>query len=532
MKSCGLYVRVSTDMQAQVRDGSLDTQEDKLRAYVKLRDSSKESWQVTEVYREEGRSGADDTRPQYTRLLHDAQSGRINVVLCTKLDRFSRSLLDFYKAYEQFQAKDVDFVTLEENFDTSTPAGRAMLKIALVFAELEREQTSKRTKDKMEWRAQQGLWNGGQVLGYDVDPDDHGTLKVNAEESQIVQLIFNTYLETHSYLKTAKVINEKGIRSKQFHSRRGNLRGGNNFQDTTIGHVLRNPVYVGKVTHNSVIYEGKHEGIIPLPLWEEVQECIRLYGPKRNGSRRHRMHVFLLEGLVECGWCGAAMTPKFAHGQNKKRYFYYQCSRNDHRGKDGCKMKYVPAEPLERLVSERIKEIATDDNLLEEIVQEANETSKTERDEIARKRKLLSRQLAEVKQTINNWLDLIGNGTAKKTGAVTTLLERIGEGEKRRKELEQGLMELGLQEGELKKKILDAEIMRDSLARFRDLFDEAQGEEKKFLLQLMIARIIWTPEEIKIALYDRPTETGRLSINSSVNREGDISLEIANWLRE
>jgi len=137
----------------------------------------------------------------------------------------------------------------------------------------------------------------------------------------------------------------------------------------------------------------------------------------------------------------------------------------------------------------------------------------------------------KVKQTLNNWLDLIGNGTAKKTGSVTTLLDRIGEGEERRKELEQGLMESGLQEGEFKKRILDAEITRDSLARFRDLFDETQKEEKKFLLQLMIARIVWTPEEIEIALYDRPTDTGRLSSNSSVNREGDISLEIANWLR-
>ena len=225
------------------------------------------------------------------------------------------------------------------------------------------------------------------------------------------------------------------------------------------------------------------------------------------------------------------MTPKYAHGRNKQRYYYYQCSCNNHRGKDGCKMKYVPAVPMERLVTDHVKEIGTDEGLVDSIVEDANQTSSVEREVIAKRRKFLEGELSDVKQNMDNWLDLIGNGAAKRMGSVTSLLEKVGQGEKRRKEIEHQLMELGLQEGELQKKVLDAEVMQDSLIKFRDLFDLASDGEKKYLLQLMVPRIIWTPEEIRIALYDQPTDTGRLSKNSGVNHDSEISLEFGNWLR-
>jgi len=193
-------------------------------------------------------------------------------------------------------------------------------------------------------------------------------------------------------------------------------------------------------------------------------------------------------------------------------------------------MKYVPADAIERLIAERVKEIGTDEGLVDAIVEEANNGAQTERETIAKKQRLLQGQLGNLLQEIDNWADMIGKGAAKRSGAAEALLEKIGKAQSRRKEVESQLLELEVEEGELKRKVLDAEVMRDSLVKFRDLFDLATPTEKKCLLQLMIHRIIWTPEEIKMALYDRPTDTGRLSGNPSVNRDGGISLECGIWL--
>ena len=143
--TCGLYIRVSTQRQAAVQEGSLDTQEARLRSYVDYKScGSVDSWQVVEVYREEGHSGKDLKRPEFERLMQDVQSGRVNTVIVWKIDRLTRSLNDFSALWQALQDRGVELVSLNENFDTSTAIGRAMLSIVLVFAQLEREQTGEK----------------------------------------------------------------------------------------------------------------------------------------------------------------------------------------------------------------------------------------------------------------------------------------------------------------------------------------------------------------------------------------------------
>lgn len=166
MRKCGLYIRVSTDLQAMTKEGSLDTQLDMLRKCVDLKDGiTDEDWIVAEVYREEGRSGKNTDRPEYQRMLRDIRQGRIDTVLCTKIDRMSRSILDFLEFHKLLEAFGVTFISLSESWDTSTAMGKFALTITLAAAELEREQTAERTREKMLWRAQVGLRNGGQILG-------------------------------------------------------------------------------------------------------------------------------------------------------------------------------------------------------------------------------------------------------------------------------------------------------------------------------------------------------------------------------
>ena len=191
MKKCGLYARVSTDIQAQAKDGSLDTQISIMEKQIEVKKMSSpgEEWEIVEVYREEGRSGKDTNRPEFQKMLNDIENGKIDVLVCTKIDRVTRSLPDFYDLWENLERHDVDFWSINENWDTSRAESRAFMKILLVFAELERERTSERTKEKMQWRSEQGYSNGGQRLGYDINPKDKSTPKANPEEKELVNLM-------------------------------------------------------------------------------------------------------------------------------------------------------------------------------------------------------------------------------------------------------------------------------------------------------------------------------------------------------
>ena len=261
---CGIYVRVSTNNQ--VLDGeSLDEQEKKLINYCKVK-----NWDIVKIYREEGQSGKDLDRPKFKELIKDIEKGVIDTVVIKKIDRLSRSILDFEKTYKFFEKKKINLISLQENFDTSTAIGRAIIRTVLVFAQLEREQTAERTLDVMEYRAQQGLWNGGYPpLGYDYDKEKK-ELMINQKEAEVVKLIFEKYIELGSYQEVAKYINKSGYRSKVFINRKGEKKGGKKFIDTTISGILKNQIYIGNIKYKEKIYKGKHKPIITRELFDRV----------------------------------------------------------------------------------------------------------------------------------------------------------------------------------------------------------------------------------------------------------------------
>ena len=192
MKRGGLYSRVSTMDQADVKAGSLDTQMDLLADAVTFRGrSGEEGWRVVARYREEARSGKDTNRPEYQKMLMDVRAGRLDVILCTKFDRLSRSVRDFLDFQEILRAHDVAFVSIAEQLDTTGPMGEFALLVILGVAQLERRQISDRTREKAQWRASKGLRNGGHLLGYDLDENTPGVLTVNEEEKKLVLLVLS-----------------------------------------------------------------------------------------------------------------------------------------------------------------------------------------------------------------------------------------------------------------------------------------------------------------------------------------------------
>lgn len=523
-KRCGLYLRVSTELQAQVRDGSLDTQESRLKSYIQSRNSAKQEWKVHEVYREEGKSGKNTQRPELQRMIADVMTGRIDIVLCTKLDRITRSLPDFYGLHKIFKENDAEFITLEENFDTSTPTGKAMLNISLVFAELEREQTSSRTKEKMQWRAEQGLWNGGQILGYDLV---EGRLVPNQEEGDLVRLMFNKYLELGSVHQLKKFLNENGYRMKKYTSRRGQERGGNKFYHATLNSLLQNPIYIGKIRYNEDLYDGQHEGIVDEDIFHQVQHILCTHAQRRTNFRKKTKHAFILLGLVKCGFCGSYMTSKYCKGSRGLR-FYYQCTKNSHHGKKECNMKYVPAEQLEGIIIEKLKQMSVDKNLLDEIVAKANSSSTERIAEVEKEKRALENKLQPMSRQLDNYVKAIEKGF----GINKTVLNKMQDLEHNKEQLESHIAELANDVATLKKQKLDAETMEESLVRFSQIVEVATPEEKKSLIPRIIDSVIYKQGEIKIALYDHPVERGLFKIGDAVNPNGGYAFSGINWLPE
>lgn len=217
MRKVGLYIRVSTEEQAKLREGSLVSQRQRLEEYVRARNMMASDWgNVVASFVDEARSGKDTNRPQYQAMLKAIENKKIDTILVTELSRLSRSIKDFCGLWDFLKANEAQFLSLREQFDTTTAAGEMMMFSIMNFAQFERKQTSERVSANFEARASRGLLNGGlPSLGYDLVPNKKGTLVVNEEEAETVRYIFETFKETGSLVATLQRLNQKGITTKQ-----------------------------------------------------------------------------------------------------------------------------------------------------------------------------------------------------------------------------------------------------------------------------------------------------------------------------
>ncbi|MCA9407192.1 MAG: recombinase family protein, partial [Candidatus Omnitrophica bacterium] len=519
---CGLYARVSTEMQANKQDSSVDTQISRMKSFISYKSDGDDSWKIKKIYAEKGKSGKNINRPELQALFSDIKQGKINTVICAKIDRISRSLLDFYKMVDLFEKHNIEFISLDENFDTSTPMGKAALKITLVFAELEREQTSKRTKEKMAWRAEQGLWNGGQILGYDLVDKK---LVINKKEAKLVKLMYEKYIELGSLLQVAHWLNDNGYRTKEYIANKSQRKhGGNKFTNTNVSHKLKSRVNIGDVELKGTYFKGVHKPIIEKSLFNRVNKLLDKQAPTRRNPKQKKEHTFILQSLIECGKCGAYMTTKYATSKNKTRHFYYQCTANSHGGKQACDMKYVPAEKLEYVIMEKIKSLATNQEFLKKIISDANETVDSTLKEFIERKKDKENKLLAVNTQIENLVDAIANN---KVANFKSLEKKIDDFEEQQKQLEHAINVSNFEIEEKKQKVYNADVIHKSLKKFSEIYEKATPQQIKDLLPYFIKKIIFTPQEIKIALYDQPADKGLF-----VNHSSECSLELSKWLPE
>lgn len=364
---CALYVRKSTEVDEEQGFNSLDAQRLACEDYVRAR--AGENWiALPDQYTDGGWSGATVKRPAFQRLLADIQARKIDVVVVHRVDRLSRSLLDFARLMHFFQEHGVSFVSVTQNFSTADPVGRLTLNPLATFSEFEREMIVARTRDKVAAARKKGRWTGGvPVLGYDVDPRG-GRIHLNETEAVRVREIFALYLRERSLTRVVEELGVRGWTTKTWIRRDGVLREGSLFDKPSLLRLLKNPLYTGKVHHRGSLHPGEQAAIVDDATWNQVQTLLR-----KNGSDGYQgprtNHDGLLKGLLHCGLCGSAMTPTWT-SKGERRYRYYRCVSTIKKGAHACSTGSVPALDLERQVVERIREIGRDPELVADVVRQ------------------------------------------------------------------------------------------------------------------------------------------------------------------
>jgi DNA invertase Pin-like site-specific DNA recombinase len=349
---CAIYTRKSSEEGLEQEFNSLDAQREACEAYVTSQKS--EGWiGLREHYDDGGFSGGTLERPALQRLLKDIEEGKVDVVVVYKIDRLSRSLMDFAKLVEVFDRRSVTFVSVTQSFNTTTSMGRLTLNVLLSFAQFEREVTGERIRDKFAASKKKGMWMGGYPpLGYDIDSRK---LVVNAAEAKTVNLIFRRYLDLGCVRLLRDDLKDRGIVSKRWTSSTERELGGTAFDRGALYCLLKNRVYIGETTHKGASYPGEHKAILEPDLFDAVQE--RLAASRRRTLGKPSVPQDApLAGLVFDDR-GTPMLPTYSVKPGGWRYTYYASRPREVGSAPDATILRVPAAALEGLLASTLSRL-------------------------------------------------------------------------------------------------------------------------------------------------------------------------------
>lgn len=340
---CAIYTRKSSEHNLDLEFNSLDAQREACEAYIKSQ--VHEGWTlIPDHYDDGGISGGSLNRPDLQRLLADIQAGRVDIVVVYKVDRLTRSLTDFAKLVELFDAGKVSFVSITQAFNTTTSMGRLTLNILLSFAQFEREVIGERVRDKIAASKRKGLWMGGNCpLGYTTREKK---LIVVPEEAEIVRLIFRRYLELESAGLLLQELRDRGIKTKRREQAAGKLMGGVWFGKGALIYLLKNVAYIGQIAHRGEIHLAEHEPIVERDLFEAVQAKLQANTPTRK--LKLKASPYLLTGLLFDS-AGNRMSP--SHTLKKGVRYQYYVSQGLLQNREVGEVGRVSSQDLEAIIT-------------------------------------------------------------------------------------------------------------------------------------------------------------------------------------
>jgi site-specific DNA recombinase len=465
---CAIYTRKSTEEGLQQEFNSLDAQRESGEAYIAAQ--KHEGWTcLPDRYDDGGFSGGNMERPALQRLMKDIQAGRVDCVVVYKVDRLSRSLLDFAKIMETFDQHKVSFVSVTQQFNTTHSMGRLTLNILLSFAQFEREIISERTRDKIAAARRKGKFAGGKpVLGYDLLSSPAGPrLVVNEEEAERVRAIFGLYLQQEALIPTVTELAKRGWVTKVWETKRGRHMGGKPFDKNLLYLLLTNVVYTGKVRHHDEVHPGAHEAIVDEQTWQRVQALLER-NRRTGGALVRNRYGALLKGILHCETCGCGMMHTYS-SQGPKRYRYYVCLKAQKRGWHTCKTKSVPALEMEKFVVEQIKAVGRDPAVLAETLKQVHTQAKKDLADLQSQERTLQRELAKL-------------NAGRDEGSVVVDEVRLREVEQQLTKVREDIVRLG-------QNTVNAGDVEAALATFSPVWDTLSPREQARIIRLLVERV-------------------------------------------
>lgn len=495
------------------------------------------------IFEDEGYSGKNTNRPEFQKMLKAIRNNEVKIVACYKMDRISRNLSDFVAMYDEFSNYNVEFVSKNDNFDTSTSMGRAMLQITMVFAQLERETIAERIRDNMRELAKSGRWLGGttptgykstQITGsvtFDGKERKAFKLDIIPDEAKTIKLIYSKFLETKSLTQVETYLMQNKIKSKN----------GKDYSRFAVRSILTNPVYVtadntildyckdkgisvyadekafdgknGIMAYNKtaqtygkankikdypewIVAVGKHKPLINSSDWITVQTLLSQNNSK--SYRKPRSNVALLSGILHCAKCGAFMRPKLTQRKNAdgELIYDYLCETKEKSKGKICDCKRVNGNKLDKAICDSIRELTFDKSeftkQINSMSSKLTDTLKEYRNNIAN----LEKELNKNNQEIERLIDCIASGD--NSPADSLIKEKINALSEENESIEKQINENRVAIENQNLSDLNLEILKSTLENFSTTFDEMTVEQKRVALRTFIKRIEFDGENVQV----------------------------------
>ena len=474
---CAIYTRKSHEEGLEQEFNSLHAQREAAEAFIASQ--RHEGWMAIPTdYSDGGFSGGNIERPGLKALMRDIEAGRVDCVMVYKVDRLSRSLMDFARMMSVFDDRGVSFVSVTQQFNTTTSMGRLTLNILLSFAQFEREIIGERIRDKKAASAKKGKYIGGNpFLGYDLDREKM-RLMVNPDEAEMVRLVFERFIELKSTIKVARELDAKGLRTKAWTTKAGKPKGNKRWNKVYVYRTLTNRKYIGEIVYKDQIYPGEQEAIVDRKTWDRAHRVIAENRHVRTMKTRCTTPA-LLRDIIRCGHCGNIMGIT-SPGGAKNKYRYYLCHHARTNGYDTCPVKSVAAGEIEGTVVEQLRRIFRSPDVIARTFRAVKQRANEQRDALAQEKKALDKELARLRKAMGSLVQAGDDGLL--ADELRKVNDDYAEAEARLRAIEDEIEACG---GDMPS---ESEVT-EALGKLDPVWDELFPGEQQRVVQLLVKEV-------------------------------------------